>query len=105
MSPTTSYTSDMGATHVTVAVINSMSGRVWFAPFEVEDAAVNGHPCDHGTAFRIDSELFEADGAVHKAISVVKKRTGKHEHTIRELFIDGPNFIFASENVLASAIM
>jgi circadian clock protein KaiC len=33
--------------------------------------------------------FFEADGAVHKAISVVKKRTGKHENTIRELFIDG----------------
>jgi len=33
--------------------------------------------------------FFEADGAVHKAISVVKKRTGEHEHTIRELFIDG----------------
>jgi len=33
--------------------------------------------------------FFEAGGAVHKAISVVKKRTGKHEHTIRELFIDG----------------
>jgi circadian clock protein KaiC len=32
--------------------------------------------------------FFEAEGAVHKAISVVKKRTGKHEHTIRELFIE-----------------
>ncbi|HKP02508.1 MAG TPA: ATPase domain-containing protein [Chthoniobacterales bacterium] len=32
--------------------------------------------------------FFEADGAVHKAISVVKKRTGQHENTIRELFID-----------------
>jgi circadian clock protein KaiC len=32
--------------------------------------------------------FFEADGAVHKAISVVKKRTGTHEHTIRELFIE-----------------
>jgi circadian clock protein KaiC len=32
--------------------------------------------------------FFEADGAVHKAISVVKKRTGIHEHTIRELFIE-----------------
>jgi circadian clock protein KaiC len=31
--------------------------------------------------------FFEADGAVHKALSVIKKRTGKHEHTIRELFI------------------
>lgn len=32
--------------------------------------------------------FFEADGAVHKAISVVKKRTGTHENTIRELFIE-----------------
>jgi circadian clock protein KaiC len=32
--------------------------------------------------------FFEADGAVHKAISVIKKRTGKHETTIRELLID-----------------
>jgi circadian clock protein KaiC len=32
--------------------------------------------------------FFEAQGAVHKAISVVKKRTGKHESTIRELKID-----------------
>jgi circadian clock protein KaiC len=33
--------------------------------------------------------FFEADGGVHKAISVLKKRTGQHEFTIRELFIDG----------------
>lgn len=33
--------------------------------------------------------FFEAGGAVHKAISVLKKRTGKHEDTIRELFIEG----------------
>jgi circadian clock protein KaiC len=32
--------------------------------------------------------FFEADGAVHKAVSVIKKRTGRHEHTIRELFIE-----------------
>ncbi len=32
--------------------------------------------------------FFEAEGAVHRAISVVKKRTGQHERTIRELFID-----------------
>jgi hypothetical protein len=31
--------------------------------------------------------FFEANGAVHKAISVVKKRTGGHEHTIREFEI------------------
>ena len=32
--------------------------------------------------------FFEADGAVHKAISVIKKRTGAHEHTIREFTIN-----------------
>lgn len=30
---------------------------------------------------------FEAKGAIHRAISVVKKRTGRHEPTIRELEI------------------
>jgi circadian clock protein KaiC len=30
---------------------------------------------------------FEAEGAVRRAVSVVKKRTGKHEPTIRELSI------------------
>jgi circadian clock protein KaiC len=29
--------------------------------------------------------FYEAAGAVHQAISVVKKRSGPHEHTIREL--------------------
>jgi circadian clock protein KaiC len=32
---------------------------------------------------------FEADGQVRQAISVVKKRSGKHERTIRELRLDG----------------
>jgi len=32
--------------------------------------------------------FFEAEGAVHKAISVIKKRTGQHEKTIHELTID-----------------
>jgi circadian clock protein KaiC len=32
--------------------------------------------------------FYEAFGAVHKAIAVVKKRTGAHETTIRELIID-----------------
>lgn len=30
---------------------------------------------------------FEAEGAVHRALSVIKKRTGAHENTIRELRI------------------
>jgi len=33
--------------------------------------------------------FFEARGAVKRAISIVKKRTGKHEATIREFWIDG----------------
>jgi circadian clock protein KaiC len=32
---------------------------------------------------------FEANGRVRQAISVVKKRSGKHERTIRELHLDG----------------
>jgi circadian clock protein KaiC len=32
---------------------------------------------------------FEAEGAVRRAVSVIKKRTGKHEETIREFWIDG----------------
>lgn len=32
--------------------------------------------------------FFESHGAVHRAISVIKKRTGAHEATIRELLIE-----------------
>ena len=32
--------------------------------------------------------FFEAHGRIRKAISVIKNRSGKHEDTIRELFID-----------------
>lgn len=33
--------------------------------------------------------FFEAQGQIHRAMSVMKKRTGGHEHTIREFAIDG----------------
>jgi circadian clock protein KaiC len=33
--------------------------------------------------------FFEAEGSVHKAISMVKRRAGAHESTIRELLISG----------------
>ena len=36
----------------------------------------------------ITFRFFEALGAVHKAIAVIKKRTGDHERTIRELHIE-----------------
>lgn len=32
--------------------------------------------------------FFEAHGRIRKAISVIKNRSGKHEDTIRELYID-----------------
>ena len=40
----------------------------------------------------ITFRFFELQGAVHRAISVIKKRTGAHETTIRELMIE-PNAI------------
>ena len=39
---------------------------------------------------------FEARGAIHQAVSVVKKRTGQHERTIRELTLK-PGSISVSE--------
>jgi circadian clock protein KaiC len=36
---------------------------------------------------------FEAGGSIRRAISVVKKRTGPHEHTIRELMMDGSGVV------------
>ncbi len=36
---------------------------------------------------------FEADGAVRKAISVIKKRSGRHEDSIREFQMGGPQGI------------
>lgn len=38
------------------------------------------------SGWRVDEEAL---GRVRRAISVVKKRTGKHENTIREYRIDG----------------
>ncbi|HUS28121.1 MAG TPA: ATPase domain-containing protein [Kofleriaceae bacterium] len=40
---------------------------------------------------------FEAAGRVRKAISVIKKRTGKHEDTIRELTLGGKDGITLGE--------
>lgn len=37
--------------------------------------------------------FFESNGEVHRAVSVVKKRAGKHEHTIREMDIGTPGCI------------
>jgi len=39
---------------------------------------------------------FEAQGEVRQAISMIKKRSGAHEHTIRELKL-GPHQIYVGE--------
>ncbi|HXE66988.1 MAG TPA: ATPase domain-containing protein [Rhodanobacteraceae bacterium] len=36
---------------------------------------------------------FEASGAIHRAVSVIKKRTGEHEQTIREFHIDATGLV------------
>jgi hypothetical protein len=55
-----------GAGCVSIAIIDSRSGRVWFPGLRVEDAVVQGDIVDHSTDFRIDSELLVATGAVNK---------------------------------------
>jgi circadian clock protein KaiC len=49
-------------------------------------------PAEMDVSYLADSVLlfryYEADGAVHQAISVFKRRTGPHERTIRQLVID-----------------
>jgi circadian clock protein KaiC len=45
------------------------------------------------TTYLVDTVMlfrfFETDGQIRQAVSVVKKRSGKHERTIRELRLDG----------------
>lgn len=40
--------------------------------------------------------FFEADGALRRAISILKKRTGPHERTIRELDVDGSGLVIGA---------
>jgi circadian clock protein KaiC len=57
---------------------------------------VSGAPGDVDVSYLADSVLlfryFEAAGEVRQAISVFKKRTGPHDRSIRELFIDEAGF-------------
>jgi circadian clock protein KaiC len=65
------------ATFLTVAQ-TGMMGQSMVSPIDVSYIA--------DTIFML--RFFEADGQVRKALSVVKKRTGKHETYIREIGID-----------------
>jgi circadian clock protein KaiC len=74
----TSYLASTGvATFLTVAQ-TGMMGNSMVSPIDVSYIA--------DTIFMM--RFFEAEGQVRKALSVVKKRTGKHETSIREVAID-----------------
>ncbi len=70
-----SYMDQMGVTTILTMAQHGFVGSNMSAPFDVSYVA------DTVILFR----YFEASGAVKQAISVVKKRTGAHERTIREL--------------------
>ena len=70
------YLNQQGVVTMIVVTPHGLLGTMQ-APIDVTYLA------DTVIAFR----FFEAEGAVHKAISVIKKRTGGHENTIRELVI------------------
>ncbi len=73
----TSYLASAGvATFLTVAQ-QGMLGQSMVSPIDVSYIA--------DTIFMM--RFFEAEGKVHKALSVVKKRTGLHETSIREFAI------------------
>ena len=55
-----------GAGCSAVAVIDAISGQVWFAPFSLEDVLLKeGVYCHRSAEFEVDSELFIATGNVN----------------------------------------
>jgi circadian clock protein KaiC len=69
------YLDQMGVTTLLTMAQHGFVGAFMNAPVDVSYVA------DSVLLFR----YFEAQGAVKQAISVVKKRTGRHERSIREL--------------------
>lgn len=74
------YLNERGVATLLVAAQHGIVGAAMVAPIDVSYLA------DAVVLFR----FFEAQGKVRKAVSVVKKRTGGHETTIRELMV-GPD--------------
>lgn len=74
-----SYLGQQGVTTFMVVAQRGLMGQAMTAPVE--------------TSYLADSVIlvryFEYQGRVRKAISVVKKRSGHHEESIRELWFDG----------------
>jgi hypothetical protein len=55
-----------GAGCVTGAIIDAVTGQVWFPKFVIEDVIDHGRiVLDHSTDFQLDSELVVAAGAVN----------------------------------------
>lgn len=75
----TSYLGHRGVTTILVTTQQGFIGSTMTSPVDATYLA------DCVVLLR----YFEDSGRVRKAVSVVKKRTGKHEDTIRELTIDG----------------
>jgi circadian clock protein KaiC len=80
------YLNERGVATLLIAAQHGMMGMQMMAPIDVSYLA------DCVILLR----YFEAHGAVRKAISVVKKRTGTHETTIRE-FAVGPDRLRVGE--------
>jgi hypothetical protein len=58
-----------GAGCTTIAIMDALSGEVWFAPFVIEDAQVDSsNYCNRTSDFELDSELFMATGRVNGRI-------------------------------------
>jgi circadian clock protein KaiC len=74
-----SYLGQLGVTSIIVMAQHGLTGQL-ITPVDVSYIA------DTVILLR----FFEADGSVRKAISVVKKRTGAHEETIREYGLGAP---------------
>lgn len=81
-----SYLNERGAVTILVMAQYGILGSSMSSSVDVSYLA------DNVILFR----FFEADGRVRKAISVVKKRSGSHEDTVRELRV-GPGQIDVGE--------
>ncbi|MBA3271606.1 MAG: AAA family ATPase [Acidobacteria bacterium] len=80
------YLNERGVATLLIAAQHGIMGSQMVSPIDVSYLA----DCV------IMTRYFEADGAVRKAISVVKKRTGAHESSIRE-YVVGPDRLRVGE--------
>jgi circadian clock protein KaiC len=77
------FLNQRGVVTLMVMAQSGMAGGQMAAPVDLSYLA------DNVMMFR----FFEAEGRVRKALSIVKKRSGEHEDTIRELQMKGGNIV------------